>query len=202
MPIGLGQLQDRGTSKALQTRFSLSPDYTLNLSPELAAVVPFDMPELLQPQGWRRFQKGGQIAAVAAQNGQVRIGNPSTTQQLVVCEDIRVSAGATTNFTGLMGTAIGSTNLGALFGTPQFRDSRLPFAGSSIEISGTQTAAPFAASMFLLDALASTVLIVPGAPWILVPGGTLTIQCQLVNTAFNFCIVWRERIIQEQENTP
>jgi hypothetical protein len=56
--------------------------------------------------------------------------------------------------------------------------------------------------MFLLDALASTVLVVPGGPWILVPGGTLTIQCQLANTAFNFNFVWRERLLQEQENTP
>lgn len=199
-----GQLADRGTVKALQTRFSLSPDFTLNLSPEIAAVIPLEMPELLFQQGWRRFSRGFQVAGVAAQNSQARIGLQSTTNVILVLERVIITNNnaGNGNWTYNTGTAIGSTSLGTLVAnTPAARDSRQAFALPMAETSLTNTAAPFTVSGTLLSTNGSVPIELPGAPWILTPGATLTVQAQTVNQAMDITFVWRERFLQDQENT-
>lgn len=204
MPNQYGALADRGTTRALQTRFGLSPDYTLNLSPEVQAVVVMDMPEILWHQGWRRYSRGFQCAGVAAQNSQVRIGLQAPSSTLMVLERVIVGcAAATTQFTYNTGTAVGSTSLGTLVtNTAAFRDGRFPFGVPEAQTSLTTTAGPFTVSGTLFDVLANTMIDLPGGPWILVPGSTLTVQDQTVNQSMEVTFVWRERILQEQENTP
>lgn len=199
-----GGLQDRGWVRAAQTRFGMPPDYDLSLMPEVALTIAFEAPEMLWHQGWRRYSRGFQVGAVAAQNGQARIGLQSTSTSILVLEKVVVStAGAAGQVTYNTGTAIGSTSLGTIVAnTAAFRDGRFPFGIPDAQTSLTTTAAPFTVSGTLLDFLANTPIELPGGPWVLTPGTTLTIQDQIVNQSLDITFVWRERILQEQENTP
>lgn len=210
MTMQYGQLADRGTVKALQTRFSLSPDFTLNLSPELAAVIPLEMPELFFQQGFRRWQKATAIAALAANRGQSQFRQRDPTAaipgtQLIVLERIIVACNAATQVGLTFSYGPATADLAtAVGGTLSARDGRMTPANADPNVvmtTGT-TAGAYAPQALDVPLLASTPFEVPGGPWILFPGNSVLVEASVVNQAFFATYVWRERIIQEQEQTP
>lgn len=209
MSSSYGQLQDRGFVRGLQTRFSLAPDFSLSLTPEVTGVIPFDAPEVLFHQGWRRWQGVTTQAAVAAQVGRsqlrVKDANPAVNYAGVICivERVLVSSNANFQVVGDFGYGPAAADLGTTVNF-EFRDGRTtPIAQLTDVIlsQDTNAAAPTALAVNLFG-LANTQIEIPGAPWVLLPGNTMLITNNVVNQPWVTTWVFRFRSLQEQENTP
>lgn len=200
----LNALTDRGTSDAYSRRFGLPASATLSLAPELFPVASIgDYPELLYHQGWRRWQAGTQQGAVAAQFSSISIRVPDAAQVLTIVEGIFLSSGgAATDFNADFGYGPGNVDLATVL-LAEFRDGRQRPSGNSQTIisRGTLVASP-ASLAFQLSSPANTPFTVPGAPWVLVPGNAMSLTCLTANAAMDFCVVYRERKLQDQENVP
>jgi len=204
MPMELNALTDRGTSDAYSRRFGLTAQFGMALAPELFAVAyPGEYPELFYHQGWRRWQVGVPIAAVAAQAGKFQIRNPDASSSLVVVEKIVVSMTAATEIKGDFGYGPGNVDLATIAGTHEFRDGRQVPSGKGLAIVSHTTEVP-ALVAFAVNAVfaGNAPFELPGAPWVMVPGNVLTFAVTALNTILFYNIVWRERRLQDQENVP
>lgn len=209
LPNQLGQLQDRGTVRAFITRFGLNPDYSLNLMPELAPVVPLEMPELLYHQGWRRWQGVTTQAAVAAQVGRsqlrVKDANPAANYAGVICVVEKVLCSSNANFQVVADFGYGpnAVDLGTVVNW-EFRDGRQTPTAALTDLilsQDTNAAAPTALAVNVFAA-ANTSVEVPGGPWVLLPGNQMLITNNVVNQPWVTTWIVRFRQLQEQENTP
>lgn len=200
MPGNYGELQDRGVARAMQTRFGLVPDFSLAFMPEIAAT--YDLlsnPETLLHMGWSRWSSGRNIAAVAGQVGRINLRNPTNSSVLVVVDRFVISAGAGSTYQFAPGS---QTDLATTFGATAM-DTRTPQAGPVAVLSTDTNAVAFVSSLGEEFFLASTPTdVVAAAGRVLAPGGAIELSIGLVNTVLAYTIQWRERKLQEQENTP
>src|SRR6267142_6604417 len=205
--MNYGQLQDRGTVRALQTRFGVSPDFNVSLTPELGAVIPLDMPELLFHQGWRRWMAGLTVPAVAAKaaRAQFRVFEGSPTNpvtQLVIIERVLVTLDATSNIFTAFGYGP-AADLATVTGFGEFRDGRMRPLGAqnTVILSFGTSAVILAPEAAAAGRLANTEYEVPGGPWVFFPANQFLIGVSALNSAMQVTWIWRERPLQEQENT-
>lgn len=201
MPNQFGQLQDRGTTKALQVRFSLSPDYTLSLTPEVGAVIPLDMPELLFHQGWRRYQSAGTITAGVGNAARIQLRNPVGSNIITIVEAFVFFASVALEFVEAQMSPPVVADLTTIFGSSP-RDYRQPNGKPGLCVVSGQQGAALSINTMIAGAPASTLGSMPGMPLELFPGDGVQFSSETLNQAVDFGILYRERVLQEQENTP
>lgn len=198
-----GQINDR-VGDALRRRYNVTPDFQLSLTPEISGVIPMEMPEILYHQGWRRWQSGARLAAVAAQAGRVQFRVIDTSTAIVVLERVLITCEAATQFVGDWGYGPGAVDLATLTTTPEPRDFRQrPSAGSgTVIISTTTSAAIVTPTAFSATRQANAELDVPGGPWVVSAGFQLLMGVTALNTNLDYTFVWRERPANESETAP
>lgn len=206
MPIQLNEVVDRGINIAVSRRLGLA-DQSLSLLPELGVNMLLPADELLFHMGWRRHQRAATQAAVAAQAAIVKLRNPASSNVMVLLERVIVSAGAGVFIETGTSTLGDTTDLATLVtpGTVN-RDTRqataLSSGGCNAIISQTTSAVALTTggSIFRI-AVANTAYELPGAPWILVPGTSFQIGDSQLNDKLEYTFYWRERILNDQENS-
>lgn len=198
-----GTIFDRGISEAVGRRLGLG-DTSLSLMPELAVTLALEsMPEMMWHLGWRRLMASGTAAAVAASFATVQIRMPKNTNSLCVIEAcyMRGPASAEIVVNGV-NTATELANPASL----QTRDTLgLSHVGGNCFVSHTAAVTNGTQGGGIYNSQAD----VPAAffPLILRPekGVALEInawqfQFTTVNVAVDYCLVYRERIVNDQEN--
>jgi hypothetical protein len=205
MGMELNALTDRGTSDAITRRFGLPSSSNITLAPELMPVASIgELPELLYHAGWRRWQRSVFVAAVSAQVGRVqfRVKDPPS-NVLVVMERIVCACGATTDIAADWGYGPAAVDLTTVVSAFEPRDGRqTPSASDSVVISSDTNAVALTATAVQLPMLANTPLILPGEPWVELPGFNMLLTTTTANAGFYVNYVWRTRRLQEQENVP
>jgi len=206
MPIGLNNVVDRGINVALSRRLGLG-DTNVSLMPEIAPVIPIDAPEMAYHLGWRRYMTGGSIAAGGVgQNAILQFRLPNRSNIIAVVEGAFMfsTAGAATFLEMTIAMGLFATDLAIPF-AGQPRDTRQPFNTGSLQVSGT-TAAPVGGMLFHPSVptfpLFPIILFssVNATPQSLSLNG-FTIQAVLGNQQADIGVLWRERILNEQEAT-
>lgn len=206
MPIGLYAIPDRGINIAFERRLGLqNPDATLSLSPELSAVIPIDSSELQYHLGWRRYMSSGNIAAGgAATFATVQYRMPRTANTVAVIEGVWFgTTAAEVVVSGIISTTDQATLIGA-----QVRDTREPATKPGSGIVSTTAGGQNAIGGGGVYSIQSNVL-PPIFPLIVLPSTIApatnldgySFQAQTANQAYDFCIVYRERTLNDQENS-
>lgn len=194
----LGAVNDRGTVDSIIRRFQLDPGYNLfNISPEIEVGVSLgEFPELLYHMGWRRYAVTFNQPAVAAQvsMGQLRAAVQGV---MVVVEKVIVSYTAATEMVMALG---GAPDFATTYAAKAL-DFRNP-AGATAIVSSTTNAVELTASLDRQAILASTPSSFNVMPVILTTvNNALAWDIRVVNTALDCTVVWRERRMNDQENT-
>lgn len=138
----------------------------------------------------RRYFGGTQIAAVAAEFPAVVIQNPITSGVVVVIQKIRARGTSNPMLVGrLLNTLIGGLTASP---SPVPADSRLGFTSACVVLDGTNPATFGLTAMFGIG-LSNTVPMPEYEPFIvLMPGESLVMEGQTVNTIFDAWAEWVE----------
>lgn len=200
----LNAIIDRGVNTALTRRLGLGADATVALMPELAAVLPIgSQPEMDYHLGWRKYMSSGSIAAGgAATFASVAIVLPRGSNVLCVVEWVWLGPTAAEIF--VSGSINAANPLTTVVGA-QVRDTLQPATKPGVAGVSTQAIASIGSgggglynNTFEPEAL---------FPLIMRPslqaGTTLDgylFQASVANQAFDFCVLYRERMLNEQEN--
>jgi hypothetical protein len=204
MPNQFGDIPDRGISTALQRRLGVDPSLTLSLMPELAAMMALPSDELLYHMGWRRYSLRLSLAAVAANAGIIRMRMPPGTNLIAIVERVLTWSGAAIEVGSSMTSGAGNLTTVVAGGLP--RDTRQN-DGTNLAIGSTLVCSTDSIGLQVgtssdMPALANVAVDLPQLPTILTPGFALNCFTQQLNQAVNWTVVWRERILNDQENAP
>jgi len=206
-PIGLNEVVDRGINVAVSRRLGIG-DTGLSLLPELGINMVLPSDELLFHMGWRRYQRGVAQGAVAAQAPTVKLRNPLNSNILALVEAIVVTnnggaAAVKIEFGYQLSPATDFANFPDL---AMIRDSRQSapanFVFSNCVVSHETNATPFVTGGMAFRIPANVPFSLPGAPWIVMPGFAVIVGQDVLNQALDVQIIWRERILNDQENVP
>lgn len=196
--MSVGALGDRGTIDSLVRRYQLDPSYGFNMSPEVVATASLGaMDEIRFQMGWWQFQRALSVGPVGAQFGRSQL-RAAVNGVMVVVEGIFVS----TSVAFSVQMAIGGTpDLAGASQRGVSRDFRQPASSTAI-VSQDTNAVAVTSSFFDGFGAANSILSVPGGPWILTDvNDALVMSLGPVNTGFSITWVWRERRMNDQENT-
>lgn len=198
-PMSYGQLGDRGLVKAFQTRFSIAPDFSLSLMPEITGTLNLEAPELRYPAGYRGYIRGGTQGAIAAQFGRLQI-RAAVADIVVTVLSLELVSGAAFSY----GVTVGGFPDLATAQRGVRLDWRQPVLGNSTAIVSTDTnAAGVATTEYGAGNVAANtpaqIIKRPILLWSV--NDALILSIAPVNQAFSYTVVWEERLIQEQEDT-
>lgn len=204
MPIGLNEVVDRGVNVALSRRLGLQ-DTSVTLMPELAPVMQLPAEELMYHMGWRRYMVNGSVGAVVGQSGIVQFRMPKNSNLMALIESFTVG-GPTQPLANQIAVSgfVGNTDLATVITGGQPRDTRQPFKPGTCILSETTQVGFTAGAFFYTTAQLSGALfplIILSAPDSSRIDG-YTFQLATQNLAFDWTIVYRERILNDQENVP
>lgn len=204
MPIQLNSIVDRGINTALTRRLGLLADATVSLMPELAPTLALQsMPEMDFHMGWRKYMVSGSVPALAGNQGTVRIRMPRSATVLCIIEAFWMGNTPADEITiaGIINTVDLATLLGA-----QVRDTIQPATKPGV-CAVSSEARPnngFGGGCIMR---ADAVPVAPVFPLILrpslIPGSQLDgfeFQRLTVNAAMDFTLLYRERVLNDQEN--
>lgn len=191
----------------LQSLFNLNQALTLGeVLPDVLPTVNVEQPrpELELFLGNALYWGYHSVAAVAAQNGQVLLSMPATSDgsgnMVAVVEKIRIlntTAGAVTY---TLNFSTGGTPGATVAGT--CRDTRRPAVASASRVTAGTTAAPSTTYYQAVVIPANTTLVLDD-PIVLAPRGAsaanLLVQMQTVNAALSVGFAFRERRLWPQE---
>jgi len=201
----LNDVVDRGINVAVSRRLGLLPDATLSLLPELGINMVLPSDELLYHMGWIRWTRGVNVAAVAAQFGVSRMRNPANSNIMSLIEGVLLTAAGTSKFDLDLITGANSdfatVDLSAIPRDARARDPNSTRAANCIISHETNGVGVTAAGM-QFTILANTPTFIPVTPLILRPFSAYVIGNNTVNTAYDLTWIWRERILNDQENVP
>lgn len=203
MPSQLGAILDRGLTDALQRRWLVRDDMSLSLTPELTCVVPVNTDEMLYHMGWRRYMASATIGALAANSAVVQLRIPRGSNIICVIEGIGFFGPATEIVVSGIVSVSDLTLLGA-----QVRDTLQTATKPGTAIpSQTVAAAPGTGGGGILST-ASGAVNPPIFPLVIRPSLNAGVALDgyqfastTVNQAFDICLTWRERMLNDQENS-
>jgi hypothetical protein len=186
-------------NRMLQKLLSMKGSASMtSLSGELAATLSvFYGVENRYLEGWDRF--GGQAVtnAVAAQNSEMRLRNPSGSNVLAVIEKITYSvnvAGAVSLFYSVSDTDLALVNVNTRLDKRGRQASSLAFSAGN-NISG-------GIGVYTNDVQASTpfdVIQFENQEFPLLPGDQLDVRTATPNVVLRVGMIWRERALEESE---
>lgn len=187
-------------NRALQKLLSMKGEAPVpQVASEVMPVLPFFWgAELRYLEGWERFASGLLQAALAAQPSILRLRNPTAANVVAVIE--KLTLGMTVADNPIIGLGGGVVADLAAVATPGRLDARGRPKPSLIFSGGNQ--ASVVTNVFVLPIQANIALdfiVTDIQELTLLPGDTLEVSTQVVNTSLRAGLIWRERFLEESE---
>jgi hypothetical protein len=153
-------------------------------------------------QGWNRFMLTTTTAAAAGVLSGFQLRVPPGSGILCVVEKLYMSPAATA-FCSPVIFANASSDLATILSTNPARiDPRGNVGASTIASSGTHAALTTIAAFDMLAGPTFNALdwiANPNQELTILPGDCMRAHCRLANTACNFAVLWRERVLESSE---
>ena len=153
-------------------------------------------------QGWNIFGTTATSSAVAAQLSGFTLSNPANSGIIAVVQKVVMLPGATAlcqmfnnNVAFIMTTQINPTGI---------RMDKRTNLVSVCNISKGTASLPAEGGACALRMLGITTgnaecIVNPNQEWVLLPNDSITVLCELVNTALSVTMQWRERVLESSE---
>lgn len=170
------------------------------LSPEIQPVLVVEDfgPELYALRGDRLFGAVGVVGATASQSGFAQLQNAAGTNTLVIIEQFRVRMGGGSDWSVWLSNTVlaGGTPL-----SPVSRDGRLPSASVTIVDDGTTLSLPGIAKVDRGHYLSSETDFTERLPIVVSPGFNFIIGNETLNQQMSWSMQWRERSMEQSEES-
>lgn len=201
MPNQFLSVTDRNLAFALSKRWQVTEDLGISMGPELMPVVSLPVEEMWYHLGWNRYASAGTITALAANFARVRIRMPTAANIICVVESIFFFAAVPLEFT-IAEVASGAVDLTSVIGGMP-RDTRQVQGKPGTCVVSAQPGGQLPISGVAFGYPANNPQPAPALPLFLIPGQATVAYdfgIQTANQAVDFCITYRERMLNEAES--